>query len=257
MVTTADLIQLKLDRAEKHIDELKAMIQRYMTDNFSNVPAEIHVQAPPNASLQWQVQLPVSGLSLLAPVVGDALHNLRSALDHIAWELVTANGGTPTGDTYFPILRAAPTPNRYGQSQPPSVSGGASLAARNIIRDIQPYTLNLARPEDTNIFQLHRLSIEDKHHGLILTPVFVQGVDFVTGHVGNIHGVLRIDHTTDDGAEMVFVSDVASTRVHGNAAVRVSLGNGLPGEDSPVSAKLGRFWRLVHDDVLMPLSAHF
>jgi hypothetical protein len=257
MVTTVDLIQLKLNRAKKHIDELKAMIQRYMTDNFSNVPAQIHVPTPSNASLLWQVQLPAGGLSLLAPVVGDALHNLRSALDHIAWQLVKANGGTPTGDTYFPILGAPPTPNRYGKSPPPYVSGGASLAVRNIIGNIQPYTLNPARPDDTDILQLHRLSIEDKHHGLILTPVSAPDVDFVTGHVGNITGVLRIDRTTDDGADLAFVSDVANTRVHGNVAVRVCLGSGLPGEGSPVSAKLGRFWRLVHDDVLMPLSARF
>lgn len=36
-------------------------------------------------------------------IIGDVLYDLRSALDHLAWQLVIANGGTPNRDTAFPI----------------------------------------------------------------------------------------------------------------------------------------------------------
>jgi hypothetical protein len=40
----------------------------------------------------------------LSGIVGDALHNLRSALDHIAYQLVMiGTGQTPSRRVYFPI----------------------------------------------------------------------------------------------------------------------------------------------------------
>ena len=40
-----------------------------------------------------------------ALVLGDCAHNLRSALDYLAHELVRANGGNPDEDTEFPVSR--------------------------------------------------------------------------------------------------------------------------------------------------------
>jgi len=34
---------------------------------------------------------------------GDIVHNLRSALDHLAFQLVLAGGHTPTTETAFPV----------------------------------------------------------------------------------------------------------------------------------------------------------
>jgi hypothetical protein len=46
---------------------------------------------------------------------GDAIHNLHSALDHLAWALVESNGGTPTDQTEFPLLLERP---RDGKRNP-------------------------------------------------------------------------------------------------------------------------------------------
>ncbi|QCB94745.1 hypothetical protein [Cellulomonas shaoxiangyii] len=42
-----------------------------------------------------------------AVLVGDIVHNARSALDHAAWQLVGLNGGTPGTHTQFPTARAS------------------------------------------------------------------------------------------------------------------------------------------------------
>ncbi len=39
----------------------------------------------------------------ISAILGDLFHNLRSALDYVAWELVRAAGGKPGRRTYFPI----------------------------------------------------------------------------------------------------------------------------------------------------------
>jgi hypothetical protein len=39
-----------------------------------------------------------------SPIVGDIVYNVRSALDHLAWQLVRRNRRTPTGTTTFPIF---------------------------------------------------------------------------------------------------------------------------------------------------------
>jgi hypothetical protein len=55
--------------------------------------------------------------SVLSAIAGDAIHNLRVSLDHLAWQLVIATGGTPRtgpGGTAFPIHHERPWPDRGG-----------------------------------------------------------------------------------------------------------------------------------------------
>lgn len=90
----------KLDRADKHLGELRELLLAYMsqpdvvTGNLANGPT------PQSFRIQG------AGHEIQA-VIGDIAQNLRSALDHVVWQLVLANGGTPKpggGGTQFPIL---------------------------------------------------------------------------------------------------------------------------------------------------------
>ncbi len=47
----------------------------------------------PNVPIEWFIRL------------GEILYNLRSALDHLVWQLVLANGKTPGRDNSFPIIK--------------------------------------------------------------------------------------------------------------------------------------------------------
>lgn len=44
-------------------------------------------------------------------LTGDILHELRSALDLLAWQFVRVSGGEPTDETSYPILGVPPTAN--------------------------------------------------------------------------------------------------------------------------------------------------
>lgn len=71
----------------------------------------------------------------LGVVLGDFLHNLRSALDNLAWQLVLLNGGNPTGRTAFPIFTS---PDDFEARGRPRLKG-MSAAHLQVIEDLQPY----------------------------------------------------------------------------------------------------------------------
>ena len=95
---------IKLHRSAQHIAELECNIQNYLNSKpFGLVKVEEQ-----NGDL-------VSRIKLLQPIpiewsaiIGDAVHNMRSALDLLAWQLVVHNGGKPTNKTCFPISKKSP-----------------------------------------------------------------------------------------------------------------------------------------------------
>jgi hypothetical protein len=107
---------------------------------------------------EWKVvradPLP-SSLSLLA---GDVVHNLRSALDHLIYQLVIANRGKPNTRTAFPMW---PTRAVY-MDQRPGPAKGISQKASDILDGLKPY-----RRGNPSLWRLHRLDIIDKHRLLL------------------------------------------------------------------------------------------
>jgi hypothetical protein len=90
-------------------------------------------------------------ISLMA---GDAIHNLRSVLDHLAWKLVEANGKKPTEATGFPIFD---TPKKYKSGAARKVEGMGQIAIQKIDA-LHPY-----KGRNNELWTLHRLDIIDKH----------------------------------------------------------------------------------------------
>jgi hypothetical protein len=107
---------------------------------------------------EWKVvradPLP-SSLSLSA---GDVIHNLRSALDHLIYQLVIANGGKPDTSTAFPLWR---TKALYMANRPGSAKG-ISEAAFDVLHGLRPY-----KRGNPSLWALHRLDIIDKHRLLL------------------------------------------------------------------------------------------
>lgn len=107
-------------------------------------------------------------------VLGDAVHNLRSALDHLAWQLVRANGAKPSRATQFPI---------HGEAGGVRIAGGVDPDALALIEQVQPYH---GRDEGENLRLINALDIMDKHRYLIVTAMAVGSwtrVDMSSGNV--------------------------------------------------------------------------
>jgi hypothetical protein len=105
--TTYPLVgtRAKIKRAKKHIEDLQAELIAFDETDPYLVRAE---NDPQTGELVYRVvkatPVPIA-VSILA---GDAIQNLRSALDHLAYQLVyAAVGGVPSNfkHIYFPILK--------------------------------------------------------------------------------------------------------------------------------------------------------
>jgi len=147
--------QLKAARGKEHLAELQAHVSRWLADvevpGFTVEATDggrthiVRVVGVPSVPVAWPLEL------------GDALHNLRSALDFLAWQAVLANGGTPGKGTSSPVLR-----ERKERSVTAALSGASPKLVE--VRTIQPY--NRCRTAESLrsdlLWTLHRLNIEDK-----------------------------------------------------------------------------------------------
>jgi len=82
IVSKIKLIQAKLERAEKHIADIDTAIRLFFESNPYVIVARQDQRTGDYISYVESVRDVPADVSLIA---GDALHNTRSALDHLAW----------------------------------------------------------------------------------------------------------------------------------------------------------------------------
>ena len=95
----------------------------------------------------------------MGAIVGDIIHNLRSALDLLACDLVLANGGNPKG-VYFPFFKTADGLNKKIKDRDFNRAGPDAVA---LLTRYQPY-----EGGDSPLYAIHLLDIIDKHRMLVL-----------------------------------------------------------------------------------------
>jgi hypothetical protein len=147
--------RVKINRAKKHLADLKAAIDAFdalhpygvMIDKKTETGYEVH---------RFWLNVPIP--NDWGGILGDCVHNLRSALDLLAVELIKDGGGTPGDYASFPI---SSDPVHFRTSAITRING-ASADAIKIVEGLKPYSGG----EDT-FWRLHRLDIADKHQLLI------------------------------------------------------------------------------------------
>lgn len=101
-------------------------------------------------------------------LVGDALHNARSALDHLAWQLVELHSGSPD-KSRFPFKDG---PIGFGEELRKALPG-VPTDIRDQVRALQPW-----RGGDDQLWLLHHLDIVDKHRLLVPVVAASRGILF-------------------------------------------------------------------------------
>ncbi len=123
--------------------------------------------------------------------IGQVLYNLRSALDHLAWQLVIANNGNPGKSTSFPIVDDVL--DERGNVRTLKIGGGVHPNAWALIEAAQPYH----RTDDPTLdplWILNELGNIDKHRLLIVLAMGfdAQRVNLKDSLGGGVHHV-RLD----------------------------------------------------------------
>ncbi|MEX1071094.1 MAG: hypothetical protein WEC37_00565 [Anaerolineales bacterium] len=160
----------KVSRAQKHFRELQEQTDEFKKGEPFKVILEAGEIEPEElvGIVRQQKPLPED----TSVIVGDVLHNLRSAFDNLACQLVLENGKQvrrgPAG-TSFPMFE---TEKEFDQNGPKRTEG-MSPRAIEIVRSFQQF-----RTGSDTLTKLHALNIEDKHGLSILPAVSIARIEF-------------------------------------------------------------------------------
>jgi len=157
-------VRAKIKRANKHIQDAKSIIEAFRNTDPYGVRVEIDLESGHKIQRVHQRAPVPEELSL---VIGDAVHNLRSALDHLAWQLVEKNGNTPDRHTCFPIYDAP----KVGKAAANPKIKGINPAAATILETVQPYQAGYG-----NLRMLHDLDIIDKHRLVLVAAIGLSSI---------------------------------------------------------------------------------
>lgn len=148
-------VNAKVERAEKHISDFNTAASLFVEAGSYSVTGE---RDPKTRQPFYYVSEASPVPPRIMVIVGDAIQNLRSALDYLASALVSANRQTPTTVTGFPILK---DPKKEELRFLSKVKGMRQEAIDEIIRQ-KPY-----RGGDATLWCLHDFSNADKHRFLL------------------------------------------------------------------------------------------
>jgi hypothetical protein len=159
--------QLKLARGIKHVDRLRAEAILYEHSDAYVLDVKCTILSPTEVEYiltAAERQAPPPDWSLLA---GEAVQNLRSALDHAVYALVKNRNRSRC---QFPIFL---DPCEFQVRGRPMIAG-APKPIQTLIEKTQPYQLMPTRPELHPLAFLNRLSNRDKHRVLNTVATAVQ-----------------------------------------------------------------------------------
>jgi hypothetical protein len=202
-------IYSKVNRANRHIDELHSVIRRYIDTS----PYKIGRKTDPQTGevVYYLLEAPPIPEEM-ALIAGDVLQNLRSALDHLAWALVETNGCRPNERTCFPIMEGKPL-TRDDKNRFDRKIEGMGQEAKDIIRSLNPY-----KGGNDDLWLLHRLNNIDKHRTIFTVGFAVRSIStsyqqigalptFQTGPLENGSELFRENNQVSNKVDFIF--DVA------------------------------------------------
>jgi hypothetical protein len=161
----------KVERAQEHLIALDAATGEFFEVDPYEIVGEFEAEA---SEYLFRVKVLREPPLRLGVMLGDFIHNLRSALDHLVWQLVLLDGNSPDRSTCFPVASSREQFDRMAEKALPGLI--PEHVAR--IEALQPYHAR-DRQEVHLLKLLPRLSNTDKHQIVHATLGWFRS-DFVT-----------------------------------------------------------------------------
>jgi hypothetical protein len=175
MAQTLDDAWAKVEWAHRQLERINGLVRPFLESNPYLVRDEINAE---------RTQRVIAAHSPLPPpaevtfVFGDLVHSLHSALDYLVCSLVESVGQPITKKHAFPMFGER---TAY-EAKAPQMLRHVPYEAIEFIESVQPYHYTewaikhgksadeiAAEVEFMPLMRLYRLSIEEKHHALLLT----------------------------------------------------------------------------------------
>jgi hypothetical protein len=168
-----DGVREKVGWANNHFADLSDVIQEWVHDHMHSGDADFYPEASVHV-IRWDAPPTPPSWSVMC---GNVVHNLRSALDHLVWQMVLAHGVQPpregVGGNGFPIKL---TPPGKGETFEGIYVANGKLAGVHpdhiaLIDECQPYKVipQGARASEHVLALLDQLWQIDKHRHLHFT----------------------------------------------------------------------------------------
>jgi hypothetical protein len=161
-------VRVKLGRAITHRKDLQDAVQEFCASDFFEIKTETDYKRR-IVGRAVNVKRPGSDVGSL---IGECVLCLRSALDHLAFQLALSNTNPLSQKmaraSAFPIFRSGPAfRGERGRGSAPKTAG-MSPAAKRRIEEVQPYHRR-RQPLLWSLWQLEELANLDKHREIPLT----------------------------------------------------------------------------------------
>ncbi len=152
-------VRAKIERAEKHIRDLNREVGQFLSTNpYKAIPK----YNPQSGYTSYYLISFAAVPEPITAIIGDAIHNLRSAWDHLAYQLALSNGITDENSfskVCFPIGESRKEYKRIFERK---VQPFLSEKANKAIELLQPH-----KGANDEFWAIHWLDIIDKHRALI------------------------------------------------------------------------------------------
>jgi hypothetical protein len=163
---------LKLNRAKTHLEKLQCGIQSFRDEGNYRLIRKPERKEGRRIVFLWDAERTKPFPSCWPILVGEALYQIHSALDHLAWQLGDLESpGKPPHNVTFPIFTSHTKFWLTSRDGSPRQSSGHWLLDRmpadvaSLILDVQPYMAGQRAPKHP-LGLLYALSNEDKHKTL-------------------------------------------------------------------------------------------
>ena len=235
--------QLKIKRAGEHIKDFQSQVREFVRDHGHR----IIVHSKTNTGYDALEIIPCEAIPPeLMCIVGDATHNLRSALDVAMSDIEFATTGKRTNDVIFPSRK---TRDQLKVAVERRLKGKTPERIIDyIVESIQPYE----RGNGDAIWQLHSLDIVDKHRLIIpkLQWEWRRNIRYVdeTGETSAVP-----EWVITQSRRVMFPTEKRGVQVtnKGNASVSILFGKGMPLESKHVFPTLTNLAAVVSRTLLV------
>lgn len=174
-------VRIKIARAQIHLRALREGLDEFARSKPYSIIAERDAETGDQLfKVADEPAMPPD-----FPEIGDTLYNLRSALDHLAYQLVIngAAKSAPTTRTSFPIYNDA---TLFADARAQAKMGGMDNAVKMHIEWYQP-CFGRHQHRDQALWSLEEYGNIDKHRHLLTTPISTHDFLWTGGNPVHIH----------------------------------------------------------------------
>lgn len=236
--------RLKVQRAQRHIDEVNSILAAFLKTDFCKLHIEVDAKTG-DSLLKFELiaKLPPE----IALAVGDALHNLRTAMDHIAFDVLGATEewiSFPMGKKRDDLIAA----RQYG-------------ATKKVLPDFADFIADVIKPYQGGDYQLWEIGALDNldKHRLVVPIVSIQALTNVNAEDENHNVFSGCTFAVGEGGVLHAVRNAAKMKItsYGKPAAKILFGKGTVAENKAVIPSLAEFTRLTLEAIKALEKFHF